>query len=357
MKKKEGSIQVFVHEPEERGSFLNKYHVYKVTHSPTLPSVEGHVHRRFSEFEWLRSHLVRTFPGLFVPPLPPKKITGKDTEFLLERRNDLANFMNRLSSIECINRSEPFRWFLTSAKSFEDTMKYFDEKLKIRTVEELQRLFFDFRFGTQQLEHYELERDLVLLDNFLFSCEQKLLEVVECASALDTNFVNFTANLFKFKNSISALHEVEQGYSGRPNPQRLNIGAHCHEWWDGERASSLSMTSHLSRTFKEFLADVLAFRELIQVRSTVVAAIQKQASKTKKTEADVRTEKYLATELDLMNKLLHYQAYSTSSVWKDTRKQYRTAIVQFAKQQSASAKQLTTAWQKLCEEASQEVKL
>jgi len=181
--------------------------------------------------------------------------------------------------------------------------------------------------------------------------------VVECVSALDTNYVAFTANLFKFKNSISALHEVEQGFYARPNPQRLNIGSHCHDWWDGERASSLSMTSHLSRTFKDFLADVLAFRELVQVRATIVAAIQKQATKTKKTEADVRVEKYLATELDLMNKLLHYQAYNTSSVWKDTRKQYRLVIVQFAKQQSASAKQLNVAWQKLYEEASEEAKL
>jgi len=235
-------------------------------------------------------------------------------------------------------------------------MKYFDEKLRMRTVEELQRLYLDFRFGTQQLEHYELERDLVLLDNFLFSCEQKLTEVVECASALDTNFVNFTANLFRFKNNISALHETEQGFNARPNPQRLNIGAHCHEWWDGERSSSLSLTTHLSRTFKDFLADVLAFRELIQQRAGVVAAIQKQATKTKKTEVDVRVEKYLATELDFMNKLLHYQAYSTSSVWKDTRKQYRTAIQQFAKQQSLSAKQLNAAWKKLYEEASDEVK-
>jgi len=354
--KKEGAIQIFVHDPEERGSFLNKYQVYKMTHSPNLPSVEGHVYRRFSEFEWLRGHLVRTFPGLFVPPLPPKKITGKDTEFLLERKNDLALFMNRLSSVESINRSEPFRWFLASSKSFEDTMKYFDEKLKARTIEELQRLYVDFRFSNQQLEHYELERDLVLLDNFLFSCEQKLIEVVECSSALDTNFVNFTANLFRLKNNMSALHEIEQGYSSRPNPQRLNIGAHCHEWWDGERSSSISMTSHLSRTFKDFIADVLAFREIIQHRASIVASIQKLASKTKKTEIDVRSERYLAAELDLMNKLLHYQAYNTSSVWKDTRKQYKLAMQQFAKQQSSSAKQLNAAWKKLYEEASQEAK-
>jgi hypothetical protein len=163
--------------------------------------------------------------------------------------------------------------------------------------------------------------------------------------------------MFKLKLSLSALHETEQAFSSRPNPQRLNVGPHFHEWWDAERLSQMAMSSHLCHTFKNFLQDVLAFRELIQVRANLVAAIQKQATKTKKTENDVRLEKYLATELDLMNKLLHYQSYSTSSVWKDTRKQYRLAISQFSKQQSNSSKQAHAMWKKLFEEASQEIKL
>jgi len=71
---------------ELRGAALMKYHVYKVQ----CPGIGvDHVFRRFKvcgqlhqddpvhvvqDFVWLRASLCDMFPGVFVAPLPPKKI-------------------------------------------------------------------------------------------------------------------------------------------------------------------------------------------------------------------------------------------------------------------------------------------
>lgn len=86
--------KILVGEPELQGGLLSKYHVYKIQTEP--PSGPG-VPRRYSHFDWLRECLVKSFPGVFVPPLPPKKLLGKgDDTFLAERRSDLEHFLNRI---------------------------------------------------------------------------------------------------------------------------------------------------------------------------------------------------------------------------------------------------------------------
>jgi hypothetical protein len=53
------------------GSGPSKHHAYRVKGGDHYGEVE--IFRRYKEFDRLRALFVERFPGLFVPPLPPKK--------------------------------------------------------------------------------------------------------------------------------------------------------------------------------------------------------------------------------------------------------------------------------------------
>ena len=60
---------------------------------PSPPGVIT-VARRYNDFKWLRSILLKAFPGLFVPPLPPANVIGRfENSFIEERRQDLERYI------------------------------------------------------------------------------------------------------------------------------------------------------------------------------------------------------------------------------------------------------------------------
>jgi hypothetical protein len=102
-------------EPELKSStFAQSYYAYKVIIkcSPDL-NVDS-VERRYSEFIWLHDWLVKLFPGIFIPPIPPKKVLGnKEAGFVAERREDLQRFLQRCCERKWIADSLPFQMFVS----------------------------------------------------------------------------------------------------------------------------------------------------------------------------------------------------------------------------------------------------
>ena len=65
--------RIVVGEPELKGGKFTSFHVYKVSSAASTAEL---VWRRYSDFVWLRNLLVKSFPGIFIPPLPEKKAFG-----------------------------------------------------------------------------------------------------------------------------------------------------------------------------------------------------------------------------------------------------------------------------------------
>ena len=54
--------------------------------------------RRYSDFYALREHLQKHWPGVFIPPIPPKKTTGnKDDSFVEDRCEFLDRFIKLIA--------------------------------------------------------------------------------------------------------------------------------------------------------------------------------------------------------------------------------------------------------------------
>lgn len=68
--------------------------------------------KRYNDFFNLRAALLTRWPGVYVPPIPPKKAIGnKDDKFVEERKHFLERFLLLISKIDHIIKSDEFRLF------------------------------------------------------------------------------------------------------------------------------------------------------------------------------------------------------------------------------------------------------
>ena len=87
------------------------YVVYTITGQDNDGTFE--VFRRYKEFNIFRNVLITRFPGLYVPPIPPKKAMDKSDKRLVEERTQMLNlFMKQLVRCPYLYESEEFRLFI-----------------------------------------------------------------------------------------------------------------------------------------------------------------------------------------------------------------------------------------------------
>jgi hypothetical protein len=101
-----GKIVISNFEIKASGHSLSSFVVYQID----LPA-GGCVHRRYSEFVWLKESLNKAAPGAIVPALPPDS-GGKgnvDPEFVNERKAGLALFLNEVEAHEELGELPCFR--------------------------------------------------------------------------------------------------------------------------------------------------------------------------------------------------------------------------------------------------------
>lgn len=80
--------------------------------------------KRYNDFFHLRGAILTRWPGIYCPPIPPKKAIGnKDDKFLEERKHYLERFLLLTSKIDHIIKSEEFRLFSRPSGEIDKTMK------------------------------------------------------------------------------------------------------------------------------------------------------------------------------------------------------------------------------------------
>ena len=92
-------IEVLIQNPKliETSFISSNYINYEVS----TPSMNWIVFRRYSDFLWLRSVLVKFFAGHVVPPIPNKKSGGRrfEKDFIEKRMKFLQKFMSAIIEI------------------------------------------------------------------------------------------------------------------------------------------------------------------------------------------------------------------------------------------------------------------
>ena len=100
---------LFIHSWSNQGSGPLAYTLYHL--KGTLVSIE--IKRRYSDFFLFREKLVQRWPCVFIPTLPSKKMIGKMSSRFIETRMAMLNhFLDRLSQIDDIFKSEELKAFI-----------------------------------------------------------------------------------------------------------------------------------------------------------------------------------------------------------------------------------------------------
>ena len=132
-------LKITVTNPEKKteGFFSKTYVTYKISTSPA----SFVVHRRYTDFTWLRNTLLNLFPYNSIPPIPKKnKLVGDNfaTPINLKRGRFLEKFMNYLASDPTIKNSQIFFDFLYigAETDFNSKKKVYEKVKSINNVSE-----------------------------------------------------------------------------------------------------------------------------------------------------------------------------------------------------------------------------
>ena len=86
---KELNVQITVSDPVMQSTGIGKHVEYVVRGSDEKSSFESV--RRYREFIALRQRLVDSWPGVFIPAIPPKQAIGNKKDHFIEKRRKLLN--------------------------------------------------------------------------------------------------------------------------------------------------------------------------------------------------------------------------------------------------------------------------
>ena len=93
------------------GSGPGKHTVYTIVGWDSLGDIN--IKRRFKEFFLFREVLFKRYPGLYIPPIPPKKKNGnKNPEFVHERMFFLHMFMQAIAKTLYLSKTPELQVFL-----------------------------------------------------------------------------------------------------------------------------------------------------------------------------------------------------------------------------------------------------
>uniref|UniRef100_A0A7S3YTV3 PX domain-containing protein n=2 Tax=Lotharella globosa TaxID=91324 RepID=A0A7S3YTV3_9EUKA len=213
------------------------------------------VRRRFSDFVWLRDTLAKCFPGVLLPPLPPKKLLGNMNEaFIKSRCVKLQIFMERLiSRMHFISQSLPFKIFVTKVgEEFKAEKKKLSQFFKTSwTRPEIcalyERLFRD-RLDIMRPEIPKDPADMVeFMRSFLLETRKHVLALAKHASSAANSLDHIAAESTRMGTTLSSTigpHETP--------------AKNCNSTEDNTGRENLRDSLGEMRTETEYLRDTYA---------------------------------------------------------------------------------------------------
>ena len=172
----------------------SNYVIYEVSTNVT----GWKVLRRYNDFDWLRNILQKLYPGLYVPPLPPKKMGSRrfENDFIDKRMYFLNNFINDVVKSELFKASEAVISFLSA----NDRTVFDYKKKQLNSMPAPQRLdeIYSLNGKIKLLEDDFNEGYYTNIKNF-FMLQTQLL------NRLNYNLKNFYCNLSTACNNLEEV--------------------------------------------------------------------------------------------------------------------------------------------------------
>ena len=242
-----------------------------ITYEVLTESQQWLVRRRFSDFEWLRTILVKCFPRMVVPPLPGKKIGNRrfEEDFIQKRMMFLQKFINALRENESFKTSEALIAFLSMIDRGQ-----FDSKMKEMTTYQPSPYAEDLKTLTGKLtviDDEENEKYFVNITNY-FRLQGQLFD------RLNYNMKNFyenisaaCLNLEEVQKDFETLHLLNTKVLMKEEITKTyeELGIFFKNWKRIIFNQNELIKSHVKDFFKYIKMEGIAYTELIQSREII----------------------------------------------------------------------------------------
>ena len=193
-------IKVIIQNPKnsEKSLLSTQYTLYEVCTKP----LNWFVHRRYSDFDWLRNILCKLFPRLFIPPIPGKKTGPRrlEQDFIDKRMKFLQMFLDEIMENEELKSSEALVSFLSQndRNQFERKMKELNSYIPSHYCEDMKTLEGKIHILNDDFN-----------ENYYININNYLKLRYQILSRLNNNLKNFFFNQTK---ACMNLEEVQKDF-------------------------------------------------------------------------------------------------------------------------------------------------
>jgi hypothetical protein len=247
------------------------------------------VQRRYSDFDKIRSILVTRWPGVYIPPLPPKKaVNNLDAKFIEERRKGLDVFCKAITAISYLHYSEEYQLFIkTTSGDIEKLLLAYSKTI----AEELISRYAVF---STTLAGKELNNEVMMritnfrmlitkgkgyLENFRKISERTVAIGKEYYSQIST-FHDQVAVPYE-KNIYSKYHEDHDGKNVFANPSNAKLNEQAEKLKEAASKESFSVyDDYLGEEIREIESFLEAIEQREKFEALKIKAQEKQKSET-----------------------------------------------------------------------------
>ena len=218
--------------------------------------------RRYSDFFALYEKLVQRWPGIYVPRIPPKKITGNQDPSVIKTRMRLLNrFCLNLSNIEYLYKAEETNIFRNNIPDVANAINKLPELNYSDMLSRMKEAFPEFN------ENYDIivgKSKISEFDAFLKKCQKNIEE-----------FQN-SVNLASEKREIEKKQYLEMIH-GFSNYEKDNMISYA----DGNEAQLIfynpsysSLSEKVLKLKQEMINPFIAFKNWLEEEALDVEAMQ-----------------------------------------------------------------------------------
>lgn len=164
--------------------------------------------RRYNDFFKLRNTLLSRIPGIYIPPIPPKKALGnKNDKFLEERKYFLQRFLQLTCRISYLIKSEEFKWF---ARPSGEIDKGLDALPKITPELLLERLTQEYEF-TEEDDDREITENQSLINSYSVFIKNIAPVLKTMRDKVKPMILERDTENSNFKDMITMMSHYEEG--------------------------------------------------------------------------------------------------------------------------------------------------
>ena len=153
------SYPMYISNPQKTEKTIGSYIAYTMDGTDITEKLT----RRYSDFYSLYEKLIQRWPGIYVPRIPPKKITGNLDPSVIKTRMRLLNrFCLNLSNIEYLYKSEEAGFFRNNIPDVSNAINKLPELPLSQILERMKEAFpeyngnYDIIIGSKKIEQFDL---------------------------------------------------------------------------------------------------------------------------------------------------------------------------------------------------------